>query len=213
MPSDKVKLTLEFYHATVRRMNRKLYAAVCAASLSVAALAGCSANSSSDSVTPSKDVTVSAKPKAKAKPTSPDTKCGKQVDDPNAVITVPLNGTAVWSNCITARLSGFERGVTSDTAAPSNTPYLRFKVTMKNGWNQPMDLSATMLECVQGDEVFDGDRGLNGAPGSHLLPGQKRTWDEGCVFKTSENKLQVEITPSSLGADWYRTAIFTGTIG
>lgn len=196
----------------VRRMNRKLFAAVCAASLSVGALVGCSANSSSDSVTPSKDVTVTAKPKAKPKSTNPDTKCGKQVDDPNAVITASLTEKAVWSNCVSVRLSGFTRGVTSDTAAPSTTPYIRFKVTMVNGWTKPMDLSGTMLECVQGDEVFDGDRGLNGAPSSHLLPGQTRTWDEGCVFKSTESKLQVEVTPSSAGLDWYRTAIFTGTV-
>lgn len=193
-------------------MNRKLCAALSTASM-IAVLAGCSGNSSSDSGTPTKDVTVTAKPKVKPKKVNPGEKCGKYATDPEAVITVPLNGTAVWSNCVSVQLSGFERGVTSDTAAPSNTSYIRFKVTMKNGWNQPMDLSGTMLECAQGDEVFDGDRNLNGAPNSHLLPGQKRTWDEGCVFKTSENKLQVEITPSSAGMDWYRTAIFTGTIG
>lgn len=178
----------------------------------VAVLAGCSGNSSSDSGTPTKDVTVTAKPKATPKAANPSEKCGKLVDDPNAVISASLTEKAVWTNCISAQLSGFTRGVTSDTAAPSNTPYIRFKVTMFNGWNKPLDLSGTMLECAQGDEVFDGDRGLNGAPNSHLLPGQTRTWDEGCVFKTSESKLQVEVTPSSLDTDWYRTAIFTGTV-
>ncbi|MET7631822.1 hypothetical protein [Streptomyces sp. NPDC005499] len=139
---------------------------------------------------------------------------GSDETSDDTTMTVALNGTAKWRNRVKAHLSGFTRGFSSDTAMPEHTAYLGFTVTIDNGWNKPVDLSMTELSCPNGgDEIFDSEKGLNGMPDSHVLPGKSGTWKAACAFKKSDKKVQIEVTPydaDSLAG--YRTAIFTGEV-
>ncbi|WP_406362372.1 hypothetical protein [Streptomyces sp. NBC_01579] len=139
---------------------------------------------------------------------------GSDETSDDTTLTVALDGTAKWRNGVKATLSGFSRGFSSDTAMPEHTAYLGFTVTIVNGWNKPIDLSMTQLSCPNGgDEIFDSEKGLNGLPDSHVLPGKSGTWKTACAFKKSDNKVQIEIEPydaDSLAG--YRTAIFTGEV-
>ena len=155
------------------------------------------------------DATVSA---------SKDASAGKSVDpsseEDDSTITVALTGTAKWRDGVKASLSGFSRGVSSDTAYPSGEPYLRFKVTVDNGSREPLDLSMVNLVCPNGaDQVSDYDQGLNGSANGHVIAGETRSWVTACSFPKAGKKVQIEVTPYTDDPDhYYRTAIFRGTV-
>ncbi len=137
-----------------------------------------------------------------------------QDDSDSSTLTVALDKTATWKNGVTAHLSGFSRGTTSEFASPSHKAYLAFSVTVNNGSKSPLDLSLFQLSCPDGaDEVFDTDSGFGGAPDAHVLPGRSQSWKEACVFAKEAKNAQIELTPMDPSGDgWYRTAIFTGTV-
>lgn len=149
----------------------------------------------------------------KASPESTTTAGETTMTDDSSTMTVALTGTAKWRNGVAMKLSGFKRGTSGDYATPDHTPYLRFTVTLTNGDKTPLDASALTLSCPNGgEEIFDTDKGLNGAPSGHILSGKSLSWQIACAFQAADTYAQIEATPFDSGAGWYRTAIFTGKV-
>lgn len=187
-------------------MNKKL---AITATL-IAALASTLTACGSSGKTPSKaqatpTVTVTASPE--------DTKGSTSLTDSATTMTVRLTEKAVWRNNVSMQLSNFRRGTSSSSAAPVNTAYLRFTITLTNKSDAVIDTGATDVTCPIGEgEVFDAEKGLNGSADGHLLPGKTTTWETACVFPKSATNAQIEATPYDDGPQGYRTAIFIGKV-
>ncbi|MER5481549.1 hypothetical protein ABT026_31945 [Streptomyces sp. NPDC002734] len=130
-----------------------------------------------------------SKPKATVSaPQEEETGTEESVEDDETII-VALDKPAEWRNGVSAKLSKFTRGKSGQWASPSNTQYLKFNVTVTNDSKKPLDLGMMVLVCpAGGDEIFDGENGLDGAPSSHVLPGEKGTWTAACAFGPKDNK-------------------------
>lgn len=166
--------------------------------------AGCTGDGGSD---PSDEVSA-----PQAKPTKKESeKKGQQESDD--LIHVGLNGTVTWDDDLTAEISDFKRGTSGPYAAPENEDLLRFKVTLDNSkGSENVDLSMTAVTCSTGEEIFDTDNGLDGSPQQSLLPGKKRSWETACAFSAKDKEVQIEVTPGTMSAAWYRAGVFTGKV-
>lgn len=135
----------------------------------------------------------------------------ESTDDESAPLQLGLDETAEWRNGVTARLSRFSTGVSGREDAPADTEYVKYTVTLDNGGEDPLDLSAITPECGNGSESVFLD-GINGWLDTHLLPGKKVSWTAACS-RTSGEDVQIELTPADVDSGLlYRTAIFTGTV-
>lgn len=185
-------------------MNKKL----AVTSALIAALTGTLTACGSTGKVPGKTaptVTVTASPE--------DTKGSTSLTDSETTMTLRLTEKAVWRNNVAMQIGGFRRGTSSSSAAPSNTSYLRFTITVTNGSDVVLDTGSTSVSCPAGEgEVFDTERGLNGSPSGHLLPGKSTSWDTACAFSRSATDVQIEATPYDDGPQGYRTAIFIGKV-
>ncbi|MFD7204372.1 hypothetical protein [Streptomyces sp. NPDC059893] len=125
-----------------------------------------------------------------------------------------LNDTVTYNNKVEVSLSTFSRRMSSSTAAPENTPYLKFEVRVKNGGTSTIDTTAFSVSCAYGEDgkegelVIDTERGLNGGPTTRLLAGRSLTVTWGCVLPKSEKTVQIEVSPDFET----ETAIFTGDV-
>ncbi|MET8831360.1 hypothetical protein ABZX40_39430 [Streptomyces sp. NPDC004610] len=123
-----------------------------------------------------------------------------------------LTDTVAYENDIEVSLASFERGVSSDYAAPENTPYAKFTIKIVNNSDTKLDASMMTVSCAYGDEGKEGeaiyDDGLDGLPDTSVLAGRSLSVPWGCELPKDETFLQVEVAP-----DWESDiAIFTGTV-
>ncbi|MEV7289629.1 hypothetical protein AB0O01_34625 [Streptomyces sp. NPDC093252] len=123
-----------------------------------------------------------------------------------------LTDTVAYENDIEVSLAAFERQVSSDYAAPENTPYAKFTIKIVNNSDTRLDASMMTVSCAYGDEGKEGesiyDDGLDGLPDTSVLAGRSLSVPWGCELPKGETFLQVEVAP-----DWESdVAIFTGTV-
>ncbi|MEV5643908.1 hypothetical protein AB0L67_27720 [Streptomyces flaveolus] len=125
-----------------------------------------------------------------------------------------LGDTVTYDSQVHVGLSGFKRAVSTDTAMPESTPYVRFTVKVDNGGSETLDATALTVNCSYGKDghsseaVFDSATGLNGGPETQLLAGRSINVPWGCELPEGEKLLQIEVVPD-FESD---TAIFTGEI-
>ncbi|MFC9493477.1 hypothetical protein [Streptomyces sp. NPDC056982] len=125
-----------------------------------------------------------------------------------------LNDIVTYNNKVEVSLSKFSRRMSSSTAAPENTPYLKFEVRVKNGGTSTIDTTSFSVSCAYGEDgkegelVIDSERGVNGGPTTRLLAGRSLTVTWGCVLPKSERTVQIEVSPDFET----ETAIFTGDV-
>ncbi|NEW74996.1 hypothetical protein [Streptomyces rhizosphaericus] len=167
-----------------RRLGRGTTALAVIAALAGIALTGCS----SDSGDTAKRIVESAEPSAtgdSADPSTPDVPTGEPDDSPgDGMIALALDDTASYEDGVEISLSDFKRGISSEWAAPGDTPYVQFSITVENTGNDTADLSGITLDCQRedstGEEIFDTDKGLDGIPTTHVLPGRTVTTPAAC---------------------------------
>ncbi|MYR42140.1 hypothetical protein [Streptomyces sp. SID5910] len=125
-----------------------------------------------------------------------------------------LGDTVTYDNEVKVGLSGFKRAVSTDTAMPESTPYVRFTVKVDNGGTATLDATALTVNCSYGKDghsseaVFDSAAGLGGGPDTQLLAGRSINVVWGCELPKSEKLVQIEVAPD-YESD---TAIFTGDV-
>jgi hypothetical protein len=125
-----------------------------------------------------------------------------------------LGDTVTYDSEVQVGLSGFKRAVSTDTAMPESTPYVRFTVKVDNGGSETLDATALTVNCSYGKDghsseaVFDSATGLNGGPDTQLLAGRSINVPWGCELPKGEKLVQIEVVPD-YESD---TAIFTGEI-
>jgi hypothetical protein len=125
-----------------------------------------------------------------------------------------LGDTVTYDNDIRVGLSGFKRAVSTDTAMPESTPYVRFTVKVENGGSGTLDATALSVNCSYGKDghsseaVFDSATGLNGGPETQLLAGRSINVPWGCELPKGEKLVQIEVVPDYES----ETAIFTGSV-
>lgn len=110
---------------------------------------------------------------------------------------LPLEGEAKLGKSASVRISDVSRGVSSEYAAPADTPYAQFKITLKNNGDKAMDPAALMVACAYGESgetsemVFDGDVG--DIPTVKTLPGKSTTFSQACELPKDETELQIQV--------------------
>ncbi|WP_200303393.1 hypothetical protein [Streptomyces adelaidensis] len=123
-----------------------------------------------------------------------------------------LDDTVIYDSDVEVTLSGFKRGVSSDYAAPENTPYAKFTIKIVNGSDVTVDANEMTVDCAYGDEGKEGeaiyDDGLDGLPDTRILAGRSLTVPWGCELPKDETFLQVEVSPDYDSEE----AIFTGDV-
>ncbi|GGV46317.1 hypothetical protein [Streptomyces spectabilis] len=125
-----------------------------------------------------------------------------------------LDDTVTYRNEVAVSLSKFTRGRSSSTAAPENTPYLKFTVRVENGGTSTVDTTALSVNCAYGEDgkegelVIDSERGLKGSPSTRLLAGRSLAVTWACAVPESEKTVQIEVSPDFET----ETAIFTGDV-
>lgn len=125
-----------------------------------------------------------------------------------------LNEPYTYENDVAVTLSGFKRGVSSDTAAPENTEVILFTVDLNNQSTGRLDMNETLVYCMygnpgqEGQQVFDTARNIGDAPDTQLLAGNSVSFQIACAMPKEETVLQIEIAP----AGDYENAIFTGKV-
>ncbi|GAA3783868.1 hypothetical protein GCM10022403_018200 [Streptomyces coacervatus] len=122
-----------------------------------------------------------------------------------------------WRFCAPCRgwaisLEKFSRDISSDYAAPENTPYLKFTVRVVNGSDKIVDVTGLTVNCSYGDDGKEGesifDDGLDGAPSTRLLADRTVTAPWGCALPKNESHVQIEVAPDFES----EAAIFTGAV-
>ncbi|MEI5522467.1 hypothetical protein WB401_15690 [Streptomyces brasiliscabiei] len=123
-----------------------------------------------------------------------------------------LDDTVVYDSDVEVSLSGFERGVSNDYAAPENTPYAKFTIKVVNGSDATVDANEMTVDCAYGDEGKEGeaiyDDGLDGLPETRILAGRSLTVPWACELPKDETFLQVEVSPDYDSEE----AVFTGEV-
>ncbi|MBD0843019.1 MULTISPECIES: hypothetical protein [unclassified Streptomyces] len=113
-----------------------------------------------------------------------------------------LQDTAAYDNGVEVTLSDYQRGTSTANAAPANTPYVSFAVTISNKSESALDVGTGTFTCYYGDasqesrQIFDFDEGLRGLPSVRLRPGRTAKATVACEMAKDERYLQVELTPS-----------------
>ncbi|CCK26268.1 putative secreted protein [Streptomyces davaonensis JCM 4913] len=123
-----------------------------------------------------------------------------------------LTDTVAYENDVEVSLSGFGRGVSSDYAAPENTPYVKFTIKVVNNSDATVDANQMTVNCAYGDEGKEGeaiyDDGLDGLPDTRILAGRSLSVPWACELPKKEIFLQVEVSP-----DWEsEESIFAGDV-
>ncbi|MGW6457870.1 hypothetical protein ACWF94_18500 [Streptomyces sp. NPDC055078] len=197
-----------------RHTMRAGIAALLGAALGGLVLSGCGDDSEPrPAVTVTETVTADG-----AAPAGSGTESGSDPAEPAADEpsddTHRLTDTVVYENKSTITLSSFARGVSTDTASPENTPYVKFTLKVTNGTSEKMDMAMLTIGCQYGDEgkdseqVFDSAAGLDGPSSTHVRPGRSSTATIACEFPKAEKYLQIEIAPDTDS----QTAIFAGDV-
>ncbi|QFQ98159.1 hypothetical protein F9278_20270 [Streptomyces phaeolivaceus] len=123
-----------------------------------------------------------------------------------------LDDTVIYDSDVEVSLSGFDRGVSSDYAAPENTPYAKFTIKIVNGSDATVDANEMTVDCAYGDEGKEGeaiyDDGLDGLPETRILAGRSLTVPWACELPKDETFLQVEVSPDYDSEE----AVFTGEV-
>ncbi|MDX3639325.1 hypothetical protein [Streptomyces sp. MB09-02B] len=123
-----------------------------------------------------------------------------------------LDDEVIYDSDVEVALSGFKRGVSSDYAAPENTPYVKFNIKITNGSDATVDANEMTVNCAYGEQGKEGeaiyDDGLNGLPDTRILAGRSLTVPWACELPKSETFLQVEVSPDFDSEE----AIFTGDV-
>jgi hypothetical protein len=187
-------------------MNRRL--ALAAASLIAAlGLTACGTN------------TPTAAPSSTDRPSdAPAPATAEPADDPTPSASedgvFKLDETATYKDGPTIKLTHLTRGVSSVTAAPENTAFVKFTAVITNNTKTVMDLSGASLQCQYGkdghtsEEIFDSEQGLEGTPSTHLRPGRTATTTLACELPRNESEMQIEVAPDFES----QPAIFVGTV-
>ncbi|MGW5691507.1 hypothetical protein ACWEWX_11250 [Streptomyces asiaticus] len=182
-------------------MNRSRIALAAVAALTISGLTACG-NSDLPSRVTGTPASASSRPADDATPPADETtEDSEDVDtsDDDGMVDLGLTDTAKYDGGVEVSLSRFTRGISSEWAAPGNTPYVKFNVTFKNGGDEAADLSGVTLSCQHGDtpgeEIFDSEHGLDGIPTSHVRPGRTVTAVVACEMPKAETYLQVEVQP------------------
>lgn len=120
--------------------------------------------------------------------------------------------TVTYENDVEVSLSGFGRGMSSEYAAPENTPYAKFTIKIVNSSGTTVDASQMTVNCAYGEQGREGeaiyDDGLDGLPDTRILAGRSLSVPWACELPKGEKFLQVEVAP-----DWEsEAAIFTGDV-
>lgn len=123
-----------------------------------------------------------------------------------------LTDTVAYENDVEVSLSGFTRGVSSEYAAPGNTPYVKFTIKVVNNSDVTVDANEMTVNCAYGDEGKEGeaiyDDGLNGLPDTRILSGRSLSVPWACELPKKDTFLQVEVAP-----DWEsEESVFAGEV-
>lgn len=188
-------------------------AAVVAAVLASAVTAGVSGGDSEAKPAPTVTVTKTA-PAAEAEAES-DADAGSEepaAEEAGSGDSYSLNDTVAYENDVEVSLSGFGRGVSSEYAAPENTPYVKFTIKVVNNSDATVDANEMTVNCVYGDQGKEGeaiyDEGLDGLPDSKILAGRSLSVPWACELPKKETFLQVEVAP-----DWdSEESVFAGDV-
>ncbi|MFD6420086.1 hypothetical protein [Streptomyces sp. NPDC060194] len=125
-----------------------------------------------------------------------------------------LTDTATYGNGVEVTLSGFERGTSTDSAAPENTALVRFDLRIVNNSSETVTPSELSVSCAYGaegragEQVFDTAAGLDGPPDTSLLAGRSVTVPIACTLPPEETFVQIEISPDHDSG----TAVFAGEV-
>lgn len=123
-----------------------------------------------------------------------------------------FDDTIVYDNDVEISLSKFSRAVSSDYAAPENTPYTKFTIKIVNRSDKKIDAGMMTVNCAYGDEGKEGeaiyDDGLDGLPDTSILAGRSLSVPWGCELPKGESFLQIEVAPDYES----ETSIFTGEV-
>jgi hypothetical protein len=111
-----------------------------------------------------------------------------------------LVDSITYENGVELSLAKYTRGVSSDIAAPGNTEYIAFTMTIVNSGDTTVDLGTSFFLCHYGDESTEGeqifDDGLDDGPLTNLRPGRTSKTRVGCAFPKSATYLQIETAPA-----------------
>ncbi len=151
------------------------------------------------------------------------TACGSSGDSPGIVIK-PGAGTAASAPATPATDDSqepasptfgdtykFEDGISVSISAPkkfkSSYPEdvkgtsVKMTVKFTNGTSKTVDPTMILISASSGEseseEIFDGDKGLNGGPDTKLKPGKSVKWDIGFDVKSTKD-VQVDFTYSAM---------------
>lgn len=128
--------------------------------------------------------------------------------------SLALTDTATYENKVKVSLGKFARGTSGEYSSPASAAYVKFTATITNGSAKALDLNLLQMKCQygetgkDGEQIFDSEHGLGGAPTTHLLPGRSIAATIACAMPKAEHYLQIEVTP-----DFDSTAaIFAGKV-
>ncbi|MCX4993430.1 hypothetical protein [Streptomyces sp. NBC_00568] len=148
---------------------------------------GSAAASESEAGTGS-DNAIKAEEEPEPTPTSTEPEIYKLVD------------SVTYENGVELSLASYKRGVSSDIAAPGNTEYIAFTMTIVNRGDTVVDLGTSFFLCHYGDESKEGeqifDEGLDDGPLTALRPGRTAKTKVACAFPKNATYLQIETAPS-----------------
>jgi hypothetical protein len=168
-------------------------------------------NDNDGKATPAATVTVT-----EIAPADDDTAAADDDTEPAAKDTdddvYSLADTVNYDNDVDVSLSGFGRGVSSDYAAPENTPYAEFTIKIVNGSGGTINADELDVNCAYGDQGKEGeaiyDDAFDGLPSTRILAGRSLSVPWACELPKGEKFLQVEVAPDYES----ETAIFTGNV-
>lgn len=154
---------------------------------------------------------ASTAPTDDATPPADDAPADEQPAEDTGDDTAALTDKVEYEDNTAVALSKFSRGVSHAYAAPGNTSYARFDITITNGSDHTIDASSLYVECAYGDDGQQGEQIFDDAftsPSTHIRPGRTLTIPTACELPKSEHYLQVEVTPNFDS----ETAVFAGNV-
>ncbi|WP_328874905.1 hypothetical protein OHT76_35250 [Streptomyces sp. NBC_00287] len=186
-------------------------AAVVAAVLAAAITAGVTGGDSEEAK-PAPTVTVTETAPAADEEAEADTGSEPAAEEAGSGDAYSLTDTVAYENDVEVSLSGFGRGVSSEYAAPENTPYVKFTIKVVNNSDATVDANEMTVNCAYGDEGKEGeaiyDDGLDGLPDTRILAGRSLSVPWACELPKKETFLQVEVAP-----DWEsEESVFAGDV-